>query len=140
MFRDEQFVCPSCNHALIPQPGGPTRLWCEACRGVLIPTDEVEALLAESMKAPFTLPAGTPGERQCPRCPMKLARFTLFGKDLDRCEGHGVWFDVKEFLFVLEASTGVDPNTIEDERHEPNVLRRLLDKLFGDPRAVKRPK
>ncbi len=140
-FRDDTSACPRCQRALSPQPGGPTRLWCEHCRGVLVPTAEAEQLISELGRAPFSLPAGQPGDRQCPRCVAKLARFTLFGVELDRCIAHGVWFDAKEFVHVLEASTGVDPRTIEDEpERESTKLRRLLDLLFGDPPTYKRPK
>ena len=140
-FRDAQLACPACARVLIPQPGGPSRLWCEDCRGLLVPTTEVEALISDFKHAPFTLPAGTPGERQCPRCVAKFVRFRLFGIELDRCAAHGVWFDRREFVHVLEASTGVDPRTIEDESPpERNLLRRVLDALFVDARPYKRPR
>lgn len=139
-FRDAQLACPACARILLPQPGGPTRLWCEDCRGVLIPTAEVEALIADLEKAPCVLPAGEPGERQCPRCVARLARFTLYGTELDRCAAHGVWFDAKEFVHVLEAASGVDPRTIEDEAPpERTKLRRLLDALFAHRWNYKRP-
>ena len=124
-FRDDLAPCPRCQRALIPQPGGDgSRLWCEDCRGVLIPTADLEHILE------VTLPAGEPGERQCPRCAAKLATFTLFGVELDRCIAHGVWFDPKEYVRMLDVADGKDP----DNPGEPNIVRRLLHVLYGDPR------
>lgn len=140
-FRETPLACPACGRVLIPQPGAPSRSWCEDCRGVLVPTAEIETVISDFRRKPFTLPAGTPGERSCPRCVAKLARFTLFGIELDRCVAHGVWFDSKELVRVLEASTGVDPRTIEDEQlPERNIVRRLLDYLFVDHRTWRRPR
>lgn len=119
-YRDDRAWCPRCQRALVHQPGGgATRLWCEHCRAGLIPNDEVERLLE------LELPVGEPGDRQCPRCPAKLSRFTLFDTPLDRCIAHGVWFDPGEFPHVLDG--GVDPR-------DPTMVRRLLYLLYGDPR------
>lgn len=129
-FRDGRPRCPSCTdeHALVPQLA--TRLGCEHCKGVLVPTAEIEDQLSQLRIEPFTLPAGTAGDRTCPCCTTKLARLDLFGVEVDRCEAHGVWFDGKELTLVLEAASGVDPRTIEDAAPAKGALG-LLKSLFG---------
>lgn len=118
-FRDETAACPRCQRTLIVQPGcsDGSRLWCEHCRGVLIPTGQLEQILD------LTLPTGEPGELPCPRCVAKLARCTLLSLEVDRCVAHGVWFDTGEYLRVLDTLGTAGPQ-----------LRRLLVLLYGDPR------
>jgi Zn-finger nucleic acid-binding protein len=133
-FRDERPRCPACpdERALVPQSelraglafGNTTRLVCEQCRGVLVPASEVEAMIAELQLDTFTLPAGKPGTRTCPRCTATMSVLALFEIEVDRCEQHGVWFDGKELAMVLESASGVDPKTIADGPQYGHETRR----------------
>ncbi len=108
---------------------------------MLIPTAEIEDVIADFQHGPFRFPDGVPGDRQCPCCVATLARFELFGMPLDRCEVHGVWFDARELVHVLEAATGVEPRSITDADKPPSTgLRRLLDRLFSHRWDYKRPR
>ncbi len=144
-FRDEHPRCPACggDHALTPLPEATTRLGCARCRGVLVPTTEVEDMLSSLQGEPFVLATGVGGERTCPCCTTKLATLDLFGIEVDRCAAHGVWFDGKELTSVLEAASGVDPKLIANApARSEGVLgffRSLLGSRHRAPWMPRRP-
>jgi Zn-finger nucleic acid-binding protein len=140
-FRDQRPQCPVCpDRALVPQSelraglafGNATRLVCEQCRGVLVSAVEVEAMIADLQYESFTLPAGQPGTRTCPRCTATMTVLALFDIEVDRCEQHGVWFDGKELAMVLESASVVDPRTIADGSHAKTTFGKL--KAWLSPR------
>jgi Zn-finger nucleic acid-binding protein len=107
-LRDEFPTCPTCRAALTPAPDE-RRLACGTCEGVLV-TDAavmaaVQGVLAHH-DAPETLPyePATLAEPayQCPRCAAQMAKHSLYGIQIDRCDAHGVWFERQELQRVLE--------------------------------------
>ena len=149
-FRDDQPRCPSCaDRALSPQPDHPTRLRCDGCKGMLVPTAELEDMIGQLVQEPWSLAdharaEGEPG-RTCPRCVAKMQPLRVFSIALDRCTEHGVWFDSQELAMVLEAASGVDPRLIEEgpQYAEMGTLAKLKA-WFGSrhksPQSPRRPK
>jgi Zn-finger nucleic acid-binding protein len=141
-YRDaDQFQCPACGEAM---RAFYKRLCCDACTGIFIAIDDLVAAIEDHASA---LPAiafrdGGEGIRACPRCRknMQTCRFeAMFNSsssampepELDRCETHGVWFDVGELANILEASR----HATEPDAGEPGIkLARVLVELWDSGR------
>jgi len=69
------------------------------------------------------------GKRTCPRCSQIMTtlrvRVTINGRaitpgpELDRCAGHGVWFDGNELTEVLDKVRGKPRDDDDDGGHDP---------------------
>ncbi len=117
-FRDDQPLCPCCDdRALSPQADHETRLRCDGCKGMLVPTAEVEDMIRHLIQEPWAFEAEACSDgvsvRTCPRCAAKMQPLRLFSISIDHCAHHGVWFDRQELAMVLEAASGIDPLKVE---------------------------
>lgn len=109
MMRDDHATCPNCGRGL--DPNG-RRLVCGACAGVMVPEDELRAMVAEMLvgaakaqdelpELPFEPVEFADRPKTCARCPARMAKHRLYGMLVDRCEAHGVWFDDTELQAAL---------------------------------------
>jgi Zn-finger nucleic acid-binding protein len=104
-YRDDRATCPSCGAGL--SVAG-THYVCEACRGLLVPWQEVEEMIHEVAPDDLrpldlrTIPGGQGAQRPCPRCAALMVMFELDNITIDRCGEHGLWFDGDELAKVLE--------------------------------------
>ena len=91
---------------------------CE-CGAAWLADDKLVEMAQEMKGSLVALPwkAREGEQRPCPQCGAAMLAVSLDGVALDRCDGHGVWFDAHE----LEA-----------------VLQRAVS--FPDPRGSKGPK
>jgi Zn-finger nucleic acid-binding protein len=124
-YRDSQLACPACTAGLRRFRD---RLCCDTCNGIMLGVADLEAAIQEltavSPELGFTQDA--PGSRSCPCCQSTMVRCRLdvqlmderpqLRPELDRCDGHGVWFDAEELAKVFE------------------VLRRVASTTFGTSR------
>jgi Zn-finger nucleic acid-binding protein len=137
-YRDaDQFQCPACGEAMRVYY---KRLCCDACTGIFIAVDDLVAAIEEHASALPTIAFRDDGvgKRACPRCSkqMQTCRFAaMFNSssnampepELDRCETHGIWFDVGELANILEASR----HATEPDAGEPAIkLARVLVDLW----------
>lgn len=108
-YRDQTLVCPACRTEPLRFYGD--RYGCPICRGCFVENGALEALVAEMIATPWSMPAvaGTPGERACPICATALVAERIEGASIDRCPTHGVWFDPQELEGVLQHSVEALP-------------------------------
>lgn len=105
-YADRRLGCPVCPDASLVFQGD--RWTCVGCLGVFLQDAALVGLISEMTEAPWEMPpaSGTPGPRGCPVCaqPMtvEVAEVTL-----DRCAGHGLWFDAGELGTALEHAGGL---------------------------------
>jgi Zn-finger nucleic acid-binding protein len=123
-YRDSQLACPACAAGLRRFRD---RLCCDACSGIMLGVADLETAIREltAVSAELGFTQDTPGSRVCPCCQSTMVRcrldVRLMGErpalrpELDRCDGHGVWFDAEELAKILE------------------VLRRVASTTLGNP-------
>ena len=104
MYRDEYERCPRRQTELVD--AGSAR-GCTACEGMWV-TEAVLREMAVEMKVPptpvaldFELDSRKP--IACPSCAAAMVAVRLNRVAIDRCDGHGVWFDRGELAAVLLA-------------------------------------
>src|SRR5439155_19200657 len=78
-----------------------------ACGAAWLADDQLLDM-AQDMKGalvelPWQAREGEP--RRCPQCTADMVTVSLDGVALDRCEGHGIWFDAQELEDVLQLAT-----------------------------------
>jgi ribosomal protein S27AE len=94
-FRDDTQACASCGAVLAHVQA---RLFCQACGGTMVATDELAGMLNELSPADAgpldgrLAPAAAP-VRACPRCGEAMTPAVLYGVSVQRCAAHGAWFD-----------------------------------------------
>jgi Zn-finger nucleic acid-binding protein len=122
-YRDLQLACPACTEGLRRFRD---RLCCDACNGIMLGITDLEVAIRELTGAAPELgfTSDAPGARSCPCCQNAMVRCRLdvvlmderpeLRPELDRCDGHGVWFDAEELAKILE------------------VLRRVASTSFGN--------
>lgn len=127
MYRDQIRRCPQCGHDLVPYDA--REKWrCKSCQGVLVAPSELAIELGEvgDALAETGDPSGPPADARlgCPVCAEPMRRFLIddIEIEIDRCGGHGVWFDGGEI--------GRIRGTIESYAATP-ALVRLYDALFA---------
>jgi Zn-finger nucleic acid-binding protein len=128
MTPDHASDCPACGAALAPRG---QRLFCDACRGVMVTRDELREMLREihpkekrSLEQQLIpLASDDDGARTCPHCNAKMDAFALNRIPIDQCFTHGFWFDRDELEKVLQG------NTSPEEFQAENEDRQLL--LYG---------
>ncbi len=118
-YRDQRLACPACEHALGYTAG---RWGCTECLGVFVEDAALATMVAAMTSDPWELPelTGAAGQRACPICAAKMIVEPLEGVTVDRCAGHGVWFDPHELASALAHTT--EP--------APRGLRAWLRSLF----------
>ena len=109
-------VCPKCDVGLFIVHFKDIEVdYCHCCRGLWLDAGELQALLQRtgartddpllnSLDQPGTVPPGR--KHLCPRCDKSLAEIQIRvpGQPeltLDRCAGHGLWFDADELQQLL---------------------------------------
>ncbi len=105
--------CPVCHEPLIVAEREGIELdACPWCRGLWFDAGEL-ALLAEKLGRTLSVTEGgaepaagtTEKPRRCPRCDRPMEKVTLGRAPrvlLDRCPGHGLWFDHGELGSLME--------------------------------------
>lgn len=98
------------------------RWTCATCLGAFIQEPALTGLVAEMIDGPWELPppVGSVGPRACPVCTQPMTIETTESVTLDRCAGHGLWFDAGELATTLEHAGGL---------HDGGV-RAWVKKLF----------
>lgn len=106
-------VCPGCNATLKAQKAGKVEVdFCPFCAGIWLDKNELKAL-AKMRALPGWLLEPIPsapdkdlvpeGQRECPRCKMKLQTADSKGVQIDLCRGcEGVWLDRGELNRLLQ--------------------------------------
>jgi hypothetical protein len=124
-YRDSQLACPACAAGLRRFRD---RLCCDGCSGIMLGVDDLEVAIREltgtTPELGFT--GDAPGARPCPCCQTAMVRCRLdvwlmderpaLRPELDRCDGHGVWFDAEELAKVLEVLRRVASTTLGNSR------------------------
>jgi Zn-finger nucleic acid-binding protein len=116
MLRDDLATCPACGRGL---DANGQRLVCSACAGVLVPEDDLRAMLVEmqagaakeqeTFELPFESMESYEPPRRCARCPAQMTKHRLYGMLIDRCEAHGIWFDNTELQTALQTAGNEAP-------------------------------
>lgn len=111
-YGDRQLACPRCPAATLQFQGD--RWTCESCQGAFLQDAALIALVEEMTGSQAELPAvaGEPGSRGCPVCrqPMRVEQAAI---TIDRCAGHGSWFDPGELAATLEVAGGLHGSKLE---------------------------
>lgn len=117
----EALACPVCLDQ--PLAYGAGRWTCGRCRGLFVEDAALATMLASMTNAPGELPppSGAPGSRACPLCASAMRAEPLEAVPVDRCDGHGVWFDEAELEEAL-ARAGEPP---------PSRIRRWVKDLLS---------
>ena len=97
---------------------------CDGCGGMFVTEHELNGMLAAADGAdPRTLddwPATGPSDRLCPLCAHAMVRVNMESVPVERCTGHGVWFDAGELKQTLSP---------EREDGVPQIVRAVWDSM-----------
>jgi Zn-finger nucleic acid-binding protein len=106
--------------------------FCSGCGGIWLDAGELEGLLADDAKARQAVASLVPVQncpeqpRKCPLCRTNMDKVNAGAGPnitlLDRCPGHGLWFDRGELKQVLENAT----------LDQHGKIVKLLKNMFGD--------
>jgi hypothetical protein len=125
--------CSNCKNPMITAELESVEIdFCSGCGGIWLDAGELESLLADDAKARqavaslIPVPTCSENKRKCPVCRKNMDKvnagtggnITL----LDRCPGHGLWFDRGELKQVLQNTT-LDQN---------GKIVKILKDMFGD--------
>ena len=101
-FKDRTFACAACAGPAMEFRGD--RWECTSCHGVFVEDAALTAMVTEMSNQPWALPAasGTDGDRVCPVCSKTMTSEKLETVAIDRCAGHGVFFDHDELAALLQ--------------------------------------
>lgn len=126
MTPDNAPDCPACGAALEPRG---MRLFCDACRGVMVTSDELRQMLREihpkekrsleQQLVPLAAGADTNAvARTCPHCNARMDAFSLNRVPIDQCFTHGFWFDRDELAKVLQGNTSPEQFAAEHQARQ----------------------
>lgn len=117
-YKDRALGCPACKDTKLHFQGD--RWACAACGGCFVEDAALSAMVIEMTGRPWQPPAvqGGPGERACPVCDKPMLVEVLEAVTIDRCEGHGVYFDPDELQTALAHAA------------EPHHVGSFLQRLF----------
>jgi len=117
-FAGQDLTCPVCLKALAFEAD---RWSCGSCAGSFVEDAALVAMVQDITRAYWEMPAPTKAEgaRKCPACAKAMTVEHFQTAEIDRCAGHGVWFDTEELERTLIESTG------------PKETGGWLKKLFG---------
>ena len=107
-FQDRALGCPVCKDQKLAFAGD--RWGCTACSGSFVEDAALEAMVSEMTHAPWDVPpvTGAGSDRACPACGKLMVVEVLAAVTIDRCAGHGVWFDEDELQTALQHAS--DPH------------------------------
>lgn len=108
-FAGHELGCPACaEHPALRFAGD--RWACDRCAGTFVEDAALIAMVSDIRAAPWPLPAprGAAGERACPVCAAAMTTEQAGSIELDRCAGHGLWFDADELGAALLHESGQD--------------------------------
>jgi Zn-finger nucleic acid-binding protein/ribosomal protein L37AE/L43A len=100
-YKDRTLGCPSCKDTKLSFEGD---LWsCGACNGCFVEDAALSAMVSEMSGQPWQPQSakGGAGDRVCPVCDKPMIVEVLEAVTIDRCEGHGVYFDPDELQTAL---------------------------------------
>jgi len=117
-YKDRTLGCPACKDTKLHFQGD--RWACAACGGCFVEDAALSAMVIEMTGRAWQPPAvqGGAGERACPVCDKPMLVEVLEAVTIDRCEGHGVYFDPNELQTALEHAA------------EPHHVGSFLQRLF----------
>lgn len=120
-FAGQDLTCPACRKALQFEAD---RWACTSCSGSFVEDAALVAMVQDITRAHWEMPAPTTveGTRACPACTKAMTIEHFQSAEIDRCAGHGVWFDTEELERTLIESTG------------PKQTGGWLRRLFGRDR------
>ncbi|MBL9016382.1 MAG: zf-TFIIB domain-containing protein [Myxococcales bacterium] len=100
-FKDRALGCPVCKDRKLQFAGD--RWGCTACAGSFVEDAALAAMVSEMTHAPWEVPpvTGAGSDRPCPACGTRMIVEVLEAVTIDRCAGHGVWFDEDELQTAL---------------------------------------
>ncbi|HEU0031593.1 MAG TPA: zf-TFIIB domain-containing protein [Kofleriaceae bacterium] len=104
-FHGRELACPAC--ASKPALAFAGDRWaCPECAGAFVEDAALVAMVQDITAQPWEVPklSGSAGDRACPVCDERMAVDKLGTVTLDRCAGHGTWFDQAELGHVLMQS------------------------------------
>lgn len=110
-YRGYRLICPVCSGQPLAFEGD--RWVCVRCAGSFVEDAALVAMISDIAHVPWELPAtsAAAGTRPCPVCKTAMAAERLEEVQVDRCAGHGVWFDDRELAAALEhAGTAERPH------------------------------
>lgn len=126
IYRDGAHTCPRCGSELGERSLGRS---CARCRGLWI-DEEVLAQRWRQITGHSPLPTFSPRSDGAPRlecvaCGSPMEKVTLGSVELDRCDGHGVWFDAGE-LQRADAVAAIQSQVPADRRDVEVMLSAEL--------------
>jgi Zn-finger nucleic acid-binding protein len=105
IYRDQNEACPRCGVDLID--AGSVRA-CSSCRGMwlsaVVLNDMVNTMQPEPRWVHLDFAPDARPPLACPSCSKAMTTLLLLGVEVDRCDGHGIWFDADELEKVLRDS------------------------------------
>jgi hypothetical protein len=117
-YKDRTLGCPSCKDTKLTFEGD---LWaCGTCNGCFVEDAALSAMVSEMSRQPWQPHSakGGVGERVCPVCEKPMIVEVLEAVTIDRCEGHGVYFDPDELQTALAHAA--------DPQHVTSWVQRLF--------------
>jgi hypothetical protein len=129
LFGDRTLACAAC-------PGGELELWgdrwrCTRCSSAFIEDAALAAMMFDVTNQLWEPPAPnaeTRGQRACPACAEPMFAEHVGGAEIDRCPGHGTFFDEHELEAVLLRAADPAPSS---------TIAGWLRRIFG--RDQRRP-
>jgi Zn-finger nucleic acid-binding protein len=105
-FKDRTLGCPVCKDRKLEFAGD--RWGCTSCSGSFVEDAALAAMVSEMTNAPWEVPpvTGAGSDRACPACGTLMLVEVLEAVTIDRCPGHGVWFDEDELQTALHHASG----------------------------------
>ncbi len=104
-FKDKTLGCPVCKDQKLAFAGD--RWGCPSCAGSFVEDAALAAMVSEMTQSPWDVPpvTGAGSDRACPACGKLMIVEVLEAVTIDRCAGHGVWFDEDELQTALHHAT-----------------------------------
>lgn len=104
-FKDRTLGCPVCKEKKLSFAGD--RWSCTTCAGSFVEDAALAAMVSEMTNSPWDVPpvTGAGSDRACPACGTLMVVEVLEAVTIDRCAGHGVWFDEDELQTALHHAT-----------------------------------
>jgi Zn-finger nucleic acid-binding protein len=133
VLEGNQVDCANCKNPMITAELESVEIdFCSGCGGIWLDAGELESLLADDVRARQAVASLVPvqdcaeNKRRCPVCRKKMVKVNAGQAGnitlLDRCPGHGLWFDRGELKQVLQNTT-LDQN---------GKIVKILKDMFGD--------